>query len=177
MTTTSPKRLAQKSRYNKSEKGRAATKRYKQSPKWNAVCTSESYRAYHRRYRQTPKGKGSVKRYEQSSKCKATKKRYRHTEKGKAIARIQGKRRYSRNPNPFKAVQAVKEAIVHGKLLPLCSLRCLYCDEQAEQYHHYIDHEPEHWLDVVPTCKKCHLQIRSTGRGKETYEHAQNVND
>jgi hypothetical protein len=36
--------------------------------------------------------------------------------------------------------------------------KCRDCNEQAEEYHHYLGYAPEHWLDVIALCKDCHRQ-------------------
>lgn len=146
----------------------------------NPISAKERYRilelhkAADRRYRQSPKGKATQKRYRQTEKAKAAIKRYRQTEKVKAMNRKSAKRYYARHPNQNKSEQAVRSAIVQGKLPPLCSVRCHYCGEQAELYHHYIDHEPEHWLDVKPSCIKCHVKIRDNILRKDPYAHSEN---
>lgn len=68
--------------------------------------------------------------YEQSEKGKITRKRYQQSEKGKATVK-----RYQQ------------------------SEKCHYCPAQAKQYHHHNGYEPEHYLDVVPICIKCHGEI------------------
>jgi hypothetical protein len=35
------------------------------------------------------------------------------------------------------------------------NLQCHYCGNRAHQYHHHRGYAPEHWLDVVPACRKC----------------------
>lgn len=99
------------------------------------------------------------KKYIQTKQGKVAHKRYKQSEKGKAVCRIADKRFRIRHPNYVKAHNTVKHAIKVGKLPRSDSLLCHYCPAQAEQYHHWRDYEPEHQLDVVPVCRKCHRKI------------------
>jgi len=122
------------------------------------VCLLENIK----KYQKTEKGKATqqaaIKRYKQSKKGKARDKRYNQSEKGKAMHREAAKRFFARNPNQMKAVKAVNEAIRIGKLPRPDTLLCHYGDHPAEQYHHW-SYLPEHWLDVVPVCRKCHKRV------------------
>ena len=95
--------------------------------------------------------------------CKACeliiKRKYQRTDKGKANHQARKKRFNARYPNKLKAVNAVNSAITAGRLTRPDTLFCYYCPVQAEQYHHYLGYEPEHWFDIVPVCIKCHRQI------------------
>lgn len=102
-----------------------------------------------RNYEKTTKGK-TVRR-------KALKK-YRKTAKGKAARKASLKRFYAYNPNHKKAGDAVNHAIRDGKLISPKFLLCHYCPKPAQQYHHWHGYEPEHWLDIVPACKSCHVK-------------------
>lgn len=112
---------------------------------WCKVCHNTDQK----RYRQTKKGK--------AVNLRAIKK-YQKTEKGKAVKRASIKRFFARNPNQLKAVNAVKKEIRIGKIPKPSFYKCK-CGKQAEQYHHHKGYAPEHWLDVVPVCKKCHRKI------------------
>ena len=35
------------------------------------------------------------------------------------------------------------------------------CGKQGEQYHHHKGYAPEHRLDVVPICRKCHDELEN----------------
>lgn len=55
------------------------------------------------------------------------------------------------------AVQAVSAAVWQHKTLPQVSTRpCAKCGQPAADYHHHLGYEPEHWLDVLPLCRRCH---------------------
>ncbi len=58
-----------------------------------------------------------------------------------------------------KANKVVRQAVKTGKLPHISTLQCIKCKTQAKEYHHYLGYEPEHWLDVVPTCIRCHRYL------------------
>jgi len=101
-------------------------------------------------YRQTPQRKVAVKRYWKSKKGKIT---IRHNQL-KHIAKF---------PERRKAKDAVHHAVEAGKLPYPKTLQCSYCPKQAEEYHH-PNYKPEHWLDVIPVCRKCHIKIHNSKR-------------
>ncbi len=86
-------------------------------------------------------------------------KAYRQSLKGKKkinhLARLYRKH----NPNRWKAMNAVNHAVRGGKLPPVKTLKCHLCFNLAEQYHHYLSYKPQHWLNILPVCKKCHRKI------------------
>ena len=110
-------------------------------------------------YYQTEQGKRNRKQNRQSKKGKVAHKRYRQSEVGKAIQSAAQKRFYIQHPKQCKAVSAVQHAIKIGKLPRPNTLQCHYGPVQANQYHHWHSYEPEHYLDVVPVCIKCHRKI------------------
>lgn len=119
----------------------------------------EKYKVAQKRYHQSSEGKAAYKRYNQSEKGKVVQKRYRQSEKGKANLRARKKRFNARNPNYIKAMAIVNNAVRDGKLPRLNTLLCSYCTNPAQQYHHHKGYAPEHWLDVLPVCIKCHKKI------------------
>lgn len=101
--------------------------------------------------------------------CNSCKRKYRRTEKGKAARHkqsevyrnsVKGKATKTRyiayHPNQAKAQHAVNNAIAIGKMRRANTKLCHYCPKQAKHYHHHKGYEPEHWLDVVPACTRCH---------------------
>lgn len=136
--------------YRQSEKGKAVIKHYFQSKKGKTVL---------KRCRQSEKGKMIYKRYRQSEKGKATLKRRQQTENYKICHNRYAKRYTIHHPEQTKAHDAVNNAIRDGRLPQLNSLQCHYCPAQAKQYHHHKGYEPEHYLDVIPVCIKCHNEI------------------
>lgn len=134
------------------------------------ICFLEAQKSY----RQSEKGrayqKSYQKRYEQSENGKERHKRadrkYRQTEKGKVLYRKLAKNARKENPEKIEARKAVNHAIRVGRLPQPGSLLCHYylqkpdCEKQAKEYHHHKGYAPEHWLDVIPVCIKCHLLFR-----------------
>ena len=100
------------------------------------------------KWRHTEQGKRVYKIYQ---------KRYRQSEKGKAVQRKGDKNFNVRHPNQRKAKHAVNHAIHAGKLCGPTTLACYYCPKPAEHYHHWRGYDKKYWLDVVPVCKKCHV--------------------
>jgi hypothetical protein len=108
-----------------------------------------------KRYSQSGKGKVVQKRYRQSEKCKATQKRYLKSEKGKACRKSYY---LSCDKNKYRARSAVAYAIENSKLPKADSMKCS-CGKPAKEYHHYLGYAPEHYLDVIPVCIKCHSKL------------------
>lgn len=90
-------------------------------------CRNEYSREYHANYVQTDRYRKSRKKYKR------------------------------RHPNRIKARNAVTHAVHHTEELPPASSEdCTRCGGDAVEYHHHNGYSEEHWLDVVPVCKKCH---------------------
>lgn len=90
---------------------------------------------------------------------KAYRKHYQQTEKGK-VACCSASRHYRiNNPKKARARNAISRAVVAGRLPKIKTLQCYLCFKPAQHYHHYLGYEPEHWLDVLPVCAKCHKEI------------------
>lgn len=51
---------------------------------------------------------------------------------------------------------ALRKAVLTGELPNIKTLVCVDCGAPAQEYHHHNGYEPEHWLDVIPLCHKCH---------------------
>ncbi len=116
-----------------------------------------------RLYAKTEKGRASHKRSNNSEKGKASRKRYSQTEKGKLTQKASHERTYTRYPERRKAIIAVNNAVKLGKIPNIKTRKCYFCYEQAQQYHHYKGYELKFWLDVIPTCRKCHRYIHKIG--------------
>lgn len=101
-------------------------------------------RKYMRKYRKTEKRKTYFCNYKKSESYKSSIKQSRI----KTILKM---------PERYKARSVVGNAVATGKLPSAITLICS-CGEQAEQYHH-PSYEPEHWLDVIPVCRKCHNEL------------------
>lgn len=125
---------------------------------------TEKGKAVQNCYQQSEKFKAAYKRYEHSEKGKITKSSYRQSEKGKININHCTKLRKIRYPQKIKAKDAIHIAIKAGKLISPKFLLCHYCPKPAQQYHHWQGYAPEHWLDVVPACIKCHNEISKNSK-------------
>lgn len=124
-------------KYIQSEKGKVCRKQYRQTEK-----DKEIRRRASRKYYRTKKGKAKQRIYQQS-------------DKGREVA-LKAANKYSiSHPERIAARHAVRQAIKDGQLPHPDSLQCS-CGEPAKQYHHHKGYAPEHWLDVIPVCRKCH---------------------
>lgn len=148
---------------------------------WCKECIKAKQRAYtktpqgretKRRNQKSPKGKaGQKRRYQKYSQTDNGKqhnnekvRRYQATERGAEVARQVHRRGYKRKPERWKAVAAVNYAVKTGKLPKQDTLPCVHCNRTAQQYHHHKGYEREHWLDVVPVCRKCHTAVHQALR-------------
>lgn len=141
-TPTYPKRFASyeeflayrrivNARYAKTEKGRASLARKNAGP---------VAQARYARYRETEKYRATQRRYKETAKGKAT-----------ALAALQTKR--TTHPEMKAAHQAVQVAVRNGLPRPAA---CSCGSAGRLQAHHHNGYAPEHWLDVVWLCPKCH---------------------
>ena len=94
------------------------------------------------RYYATEKGKACIERYKKTKKGKETARKYRESHQEQITAR-----------------NRVDAAVKSKKLLPAKTLKCSGCDEQAQEYHHHKGYAPEHWLDIIPVCIQCHVNL------------------
>lgn len=117
---------------------------------WQKQYRQSGHRERKRVYQASNKGRATRKKYR-----KEYRKKYRQTEKGKLAQIRTGKRHRLRWPKRRKARKAITNAIATGKIPPASSLQCS-CGNPAKEYHHHKGYEPEHQLDVIPVCKKCH---------------------
>lgn len=94
----------------------------------------------------------AVKKYQKTVKGRVSHRRYKQSVKGRAAQKL-----FRENhQNYIKAVRAVNSVVRYGRLARPDVKQCHYCPAKAMQYHHYLGYEPEHWLDVLPACLKCH---------------------
>jgi len=108
---------------------------------WCKSCVNAALKAYW----QTQAGKEVNRR---------AGRKYGQTEKGRRAYR----KRRLKYPDKIKARSALNTTIHAGQLAPPTDFQCQQCGAQAEQYHHWRGYAPEHWLDVIPLCRKCHRQ-------------------
>lgn len=103
-----------------------------------------------------------VEKYRSDSENKAKyieyNERYRKTPKGKEVHKISHAKCVARNPEKIKAKSVVNNAVQKGELRPISTQKCRDCGSQAQNYHHW-SYEPEHWLDVTPLCRQCHVDV------------------
>jgi hypothetical protein len=68
-------------------------------------------------------------------------------------------KRYAlRYPDRFAARIAVNEAVKLGRLPNAKDLLCADCLTDAREYDHHLGYGLDHWLDVQPVCRSCHLE-------------------
>ena len=82
--------------------------------------------------------------------------RYRQTKSGQVACRRADRNNRTRHPEKMSAGSAVAYAVMSGRLPRTSSCACADCGKQAE-HHHHESYEKEHWLDVVPLCRRCHM--------------------
>lgn len=125
---------------------------------------SPQFKAIQKRYFQSEKGKQAIHKSNMSEKQRARVKRYYSTEKGKQTARNSVNTARRRYPHKQKARDVVRVAVDNGTLPRPTSLECSHngprCRGQAEQYHHYLGYDSEHWLDVQAVCRPCHTELK-----------------
>ena len=135
--------------YRRTEKGKAARRKYK--------CSEEGM-ASNKRYYLSEKGKAAARKYSRTKKGKETSYRGNHSEAGKRARDSY----YQRHKKDHKAHGAVGRAVEAGILPHISTQRCKDCETAAIDYHHHLGYEKEHWLDVIPLCRKCH-QLQHEG--------------
>lgn len=95
-----------------------------------------------REYRKSDTYREYVKTYNQNEKAKKIEK-----ERRKTIAVI--------------ARSEVNKAVGRKEIPHISTQKCVVCGNQAENYHHHLGYDPEHWLDVIPVCVICHGDLHS----------------
>ncbi len=108
-------------------------------------------------------GKALRRHYQKTEQYKAYQSRYRNSDFGKASIRASVKKYSKRFPLHIKAKGAVYYAVKIGKLPKVKTLQCYLCFKSAQQYHHYLGHEPQYKLDVLPMCIMCHRKLHRLG--------------
>lgn len=122
-------------------------------------------------YRSRPEIKARAKEREQSTSVKLTRKIYRLSDKGKQVSKESYTRNYdklykaqverhNKDPKKRKAKAKITSEIRAKRMRKAKEFTCVSCNNaQASDYHHYLGYELEHWLDVIPVCRKCHVDI------------------
>lgn len=131
----SGKAAAAKKKYLGSEKGILKSREYQ---------TSAARKASDAKYRETHR-----------ADIHASQKAYAKTENGKAK-----RRQYTvANANKIAARTVVNMSVQCGHMPAPSAHPCTACGKPAQQYHHHLGYAWEHWLSVVPVCKKCHPSL------------------
>jgi hypothetical protein len=105
------------------------------------------------RYSHSPHGSKMRKLYEQRDNVKKRKADYEHSERGK-----QNKRKnLNKFPEKRKARRMINNAIRDGRFPHSSTENCIACGNQAQEYHHYLGYDIEHWFDIQAVCKPCHI--------------------
>ena len=91
-------------------------------------------------------------------KNKESSRKWRQTEEGKAASIRGNKIHKKRYPEHARARQMIRNNINRGKIPHASELRCIKCDNQAQEYHHHLGYSPEQSLNVVALCRMCHKQ-------------------
>ncbi len=120
------------------------------------VCASVDVITYY----YTDKGKAAAKQYRQSINRKIANHKYKQTEKGKVTERRYYRKSYYKDFK-IKSRVTVSQAIRNNRLPSSKLLKCTYCQNQANEYHHHLGYDKVHWLDVIPICHICHKRIHS----------------
>ncbi len=104
------------------------------------------------KYQQTNWYKVERQLYRQQNKTRITEwnRRYTQSDKGK-----QQRKTYRQNSMKLRAHRAVENALKRRRLPKAKYFQCAYCGKQATQYHHWHGYDREHWLDVIPVCRRC----------------------
>ena len=110
-------------------------------------CTSAAASMYNR----SPRGREVMQTAER---------KYCSTDYGREAKRQKASRYRDNNPNKEQARKAVSHAVRCGILPRVSTCACSDCGGQAETYHH-PSYQPDHWLDVIPVCRKCHRKIHT----------------
>ncbi len=108
--------------------------------------STPKHKAWAAKYRETPKYKTWLAKHCQTPMYKLTKAR------GRRVHR-------SRHPEQWGAYRAVYRNKKNGRLPSPDTLFCEICRRPAQEYHHHLGYNKEHWLDVVPLCRPCHLKV------------------
>lgn len=132
---------AQAAAYQKSAKGVGVRKRYRASDKG---------RAAQRAWEASPAGRAKQARYRETEGWREVRARHRQTE-GYRVAQAA---RLARTPEQVVARNAVSNALKVGRLVR--PLACASCGAPRPQAHHHLGYAPEHRLDVLWLCAKCH---------------------
>jgi hypothetical protein len=102
------------------------------------------------------KGRDYQRRYSKSDTGRIS--RQKHLQKESSKFRLQEYRKKYRltHRKTVKAHDDTNHAITGGRIPRPSTLKCIYCNNMAKEYHHEDYDKP---LLVVPVCKECHINI------------------
>jgi phage FluMu protein Com len=112
---------------------------------WCKICMKGANKTYHQTLTGRNNGRLACSRYLQ-------------TPKGKQYHCNKTQRYYSKYPEKHDANHAINYAVKIGQCLSPINLKCQHCGKQAKEYHHPNGYEREHWFDVIPLCRSCHIK-------------------
>lgn len=133
---TDPNRIASEKRYEQGDKRRRGVKEYAQRPE-----VKQRNRLQLRKLRDN----GLFDKYTE-----------KHKDKSREANRVYHRKFRQIHKDKRHAHSAVSRAVKRGKLPAANTQKCHYCPGIAKEYHHHNGYDKEHWLDVLPVCKKCH---------------------
>lgn len=119
-------------------------------------------------YYASPLGKSANKRARASLSYKAWQRRRARTEGERLrnlerikteLGKASRKRYYENNRDKSRSRRKMQNAILNGTIPHVKTLKCVMCQGNATEYHHHNGYAPEHALDVIPLCRKCHIQV------------------
>ncbi len=144
--------------YRQTEAGKEVRRRGAIKYRKTEGC-KEAQRRGKRKYRQTEYGKEQICKYKQTEayieSMRRAQRKYCISQKGRNALKARRVRYRKICPEKAKARTAVGNAVARGKLWSAKECECVYCGEQARNWHHWAGYEPEHWFDIIPLCQKC----------------------
>jgi hypothetical protein len=105
-------------------------------------------------YLKSEKRKQAVKHDNERPETKLRKKLWELSEKGRKVQ----KNNRDKYPNRRKARGKVNTEVQSERLPKVNTQECKCCNNIAIGYHHYLGYEREHWLDIIPLCRDCHIK-------------------
>ena len=150
------------------EKSRKSSKRYyherggKEKQRERALTPErkEAQRESRRRWYYENGGREKQKELNKQEKHVKARAEYMRTSKGKEIKRQSYLKRRANDFHKIQAMNKVNNAVAKGDLPRIGTQVCTECGEQASDYHHF-SYDEDHWLDVVPYCHDCHMQLHT----------------
>lgn len=116
---------------------------------------SEKGRAAHARANADPKAKERYARYRQTAGYAAAQERFKASGGRNRLALASRATVRAERPELIAAWMAVQVAIRSGAMVR--ATECQECGRTLHLVaHHHLGYAPEHWLDVLWLCRRCH---------------------